>query len=91
MSDGWVQKYGSTRVVSEAERKVAPIDLLQRAEESVLSELVMRVHHDRRIGTHWPTVLRYPMKWDGGKLEDATPETATEWQVRAVVYTVPRG
>lgn len=77
-------------VVSERSRKASPLDELQATEERCLSQLVMAIHHDRRIGIAWPKMKRISMRWDGGKLEESDAETATEWHIRAWCMTVPK-
>jgi hypothetical protein len=93
-------RYASTKIVSEASRKASPIDELQRAEEKMLAELAMKVHHDRREWMSWPQIKRLAMKWTndivGQKLRELTqPERdfgirPDEWHIRVSVLTVPK-
>lgn len=88
-------KYGHMQIVSELGRKHAPIDLLQRAEEQSLAELIMKVHHDRRVGTGWPKVKRIPMTWIMGELRELTDDLRenyepVEWHIHVSVRTLPR-
>lgn len=88
-------KYGYQFIVSEASRKRDPIDLLQNAEERSLAQLVMRVHHDRRVGIGWPKIERIPMYWFMGELRELTDDLRdhyepTEWYIRVSVRTMPK-
>lgn len=88
-------KYGHMRIVSEASRSRAPIDLIQDAEEHALAQLVMKIHHDRRVGIGWPKIEHIPMAFIMGELRELTDDLRDrydpqEWHIRVSVRTMPR-